>query len=189
MAARTANGRHRAFVTAPMRGPGLDKLASLADVVHEPWIDQVPLKLYDGVALADRLKTEAADIVVVEADFVNGPVWDLPLFAVAATRGDPNNIDVTGASAAKVPVLRAPGRNADAVRRACSRAADSRHSAAPPRRRRREATGGLPRRHHPLPAFPGLGAGGAERSDHRLRSCGPRPGVAPQRPWDASRHL
>ena len=36
--------RHRALVTAPMRGPGLDKLAQLAEVVHEPWTDQDPLR-------------------------------------------------------------------------------------------------------------------------------------------------
>ena len=36
--------RHRAFVTAPMRGPGLDKLKQLAEVVHEPWTDQEPLE-------------------------------------------------------------------------------------------------------------------------------------------------
>ena len=106
---------HRALVTAPMRGPGLDKLARLVDVVHEPWIDQVPLRVYDGPALAERLRSAGADIAVVEADFVNGPVWDLPLVAVAATRGDPNNVDVAAATAAGVPVLRTPGRNADAV--------------------------------------------------------------------------
>ena len=86
--------RHRAFVTAPMRGPGLDKLKELAEVVHEPWTDQQPLKLYDGAGLAKRLAAEDADIAVVEADFVDGPVFDLPLVAVAATRGDPNNVAV-----------------------------------------------------------------------------------------------
>ena len=107
--------RHRAFVTAPMRGPGFEKLKELADVVYEPWTEQEPLKLYDGPALAERLEKEGADIAVVEADFVSGPVWDLPLLAVAATRGDPNNVDVAGATSAGIPVLRTPARNADAV--------------------------------------------------------------------------
>jgi D-3-phosphoglycerate dehydrogenase len=98
-----------------MRGPGLDKLRQLADVVHEPWTDQQPLRLYDGPALAARLEAEKADIAVVEADLVSGPVFDLPLVAVAATRGDPDNVDVGAATAAGVPVLRTPGRNADAV--------------------------------------------------------------------------
>jgi len=93
----------------------LDKLEQLAEVVYEPWIEQEPLKLYDGPALAQRLESEGADIAVVEADFVSGPVWDLPLVAVAATRGEPNNVDIAGATAAGVPVLRTPGRNADAV--------------------------------------------------------------------------
>ncbi|HTW08376.1 MAG TPA: NAD(P)-dependent oxidoreductase [Acidimicrobiales bacterium] len=106
---------HRALVTAPLRGPGLDKLRRLAEVVHEPWTDQVPLRLYDGPALAARLESEGADIAVVEADFVTGPVFDLPLLAVAATRGDPNNVDIPAATKAGVPVLRTPGRNADAV--------------------------------------------------------------------------
>ena len=106
---------HRAFVTAPMRGPGLEKLKRLTEVVYEPWTEQQPLKLYDGPALAERLKSEGADIAIVEADFVNGPVWDLPLAAVAATRGDPNNVDVAGATGAGIPVLRTPARNADAV--------------------------------------------------------------------------
>jgi D-3-phosphoglycerate dehydrogenase / 2-oxoglutarate reductase len=111
----TRSGAHRAFVTAPMRGPGLHKLNALAGVVHEPWTDQRPLKLYDGPGLAERLVAERADIAVVEADLVSGPVFELPLIAVAATRGDPNNVDVEAATAAGVPVLHTPGRNADAV--------------------------------------------------------------------------
>lgn len=98
-----------------MRGPGLEKLRRLAQVVHEPWTEQQPLKLYDGPGLAARLEAEGADLAVVEADFVSGPVFDLPLLAVAATRGDPNNVDVAAATAAGVPVLYTPGRNADAV--------------------------------------------------------------------------
>jgi len=42
-------------------------------------------------------------------------VFDLPLRAIGSTRGDPTNVDVPGATAAGIPVLRAPGRNADAV--------------------------------------------------------------------------
>ena len=108
-------GHHRALVTAPMRGAGFEKLKGLAEVVYEPWIDQQPLKIYDGPGLAERLKSLGADIAVVEADFVSSPVFDLPLRAIAATRGDPNNIDVEAATAAGIPVLRTPGRNADAV--------------------------------------------------------------------------
>jgi D-3-phosphoglycerate dehydrogenase len=87
----------------------------LADVVLDPWIDQTPLRIYDGNTLAERAQKEGADIVVVESDFVSGPVFDLPLVAIGSCRGDPNNVDVAGATKAGIPVLRAPGRNADAV--------------------------------------------------------------------------
>jgi D-3-phosphoglycerate dehydrogenase / 2-oxoglutarate reductase len=102
-------------VTAPLRGPGLDKLRELADVVYDPWIDKNPLRIYTSEQLAERASAEGADIIVVESDSVGGPVFDLPLRAVASTRGDPNNVDVVGATAAGIPVLHTPGRNADAV--------------------------------------------------------------------------
>ena len=107
--------RPRALVTSPLRGAGLERLRRLADVVYDPWIDQQPLRIYDAEQLAARTKDEGASILVVEADVVAGPVFDLPLTAVASTRGDPNNVDVAAATAAGVPVLNAPGRNADAV--------------------------------------------------------------------------
>ena len=107
--------RLRALVTAPLRGPGFDKLRELADVVYDPWIDQAPLRIYTAEQLAERAAVENADVLVVESDSVSGPVFDLPLRAIASTRGDPNNVDVRGATGAGIPVLYTPGRNADAV--------------------------------------------------------------------------
>jgi D-3-phosphoglycerate dehydrogenase len=102
-------------VTAPFRGEGMSTLQALADVVYDPWIEQVPLRLYDGEKLAARIEAEGANLLVVESDSVKGPVFDIPLLCIGSCRGDPNNVDVDGATAAGIPVLRAPGRNADAV--------------------------------------------------------------------------
>jgi D-3-phosphoglycerate dehydrogenase / 2-oxoglutarate reductase len=98
-----------------LRGPGFDRLHELADVVYDPWIDHTPLRIYSAEQLAERASSESADVLVVESDSVSGPVFDLPLRAIASTRGDPNNVDVPGATKAVIPVLYTPGRNADAV--------------------------------------------------------------------------
>ncbi len=106
----------RALVTAPFRGPGLDLLRSLcSDVIVDPWIDHRPLRLYNSDQLADRVRSEAATVLIVESDSVKGPVLDLPFVAIGSCRGDPNNVDIPGATQRGIPVLRAPGRNADAV--------------------------------------------------------------------------
>lgn len=84
-------------------------------MVYDPWIDQTPLRIYSAEQLAERITAESADVVVVESDSVKGPVFDLGLRAIASTRGDPNNVDVAGATAAGIPVLNTPARNADAV--------------------------------------------------------------------------
>jgi D-3-phosphoglycerate dehydrogenase len=105
-------------VTAPLRGPGFDKLRQLADVIYDPWIserDQSPLRIYSAEQLAERISAESADVVVVESDAVRGPVFELGLRAIASTRSDPNNVDIAGATAAGIPVLNTPARNADAV--------------------------------------------------------------------------
>jgi D-3-phosphoglycerate dehydrogenase len=107
--------RHKALVTAPFRGEGWDTLNAVADVVYDPWIEHVPLRLMNGEKLAARLTAEGADILIVESDSVKGPVFDLPLVAIGSCRGDPNNVDIEAATRAGIPVLRAPGRNADAV--------------------------------------------------------------------------
>lgn len=101
--------------TAPLRGPGLDVLRALGEVVLDPWIDHQPLRLYNADQLAARISEVGASVVICEADACKGPVLDLPLEAIGSTRGDPTNVDVAGATAKGIPVLRAPGRNADAV--------------------------------------------------------------------------
>lgn len=101
-----------------MRGPGFAKLRQLADVIYDPWIHELeatPLRIYSPEQLAQRIGAEGADVVVVESDAVRGPVFDAGLRAIASTRGDPNNVDIAGATAAGIPVLNTPARNADAV--------------------------------------------------------------------------
>ena len=110
-----SNTRPRALVTAPLRGPGFDKLRQLAEVTYDPWIDQQPLRIYKAEQLAARIEELGATVVIVESDSVKGPVLEQPLVAVASTRGDPNNVDLSAATKAGIPVINAPGRNADAV--------------------------------------------------------------------------
>ncbi len=105
----------RIFSTAPLRGEGLDRLRILGEVVVDPWIDHHPLQLLSSAQLAERVAAERADVLICEADSCKGPVFDLGLRAIGSTRGDPTNVDLDGATAAGIPVLRAPGRNADGV--------------------------------------------------------------------------
>lgn len=93
----------------------METLRSVADVVYDPWIEHRPLRILDGEKLAAAVDEAGADILVVESDFVQGPVLERDLIVIGSCRGDPNNVDVEAATAAGIPVLRAPGRNADAV--------------------------------------------------------------------------
>jgi D-3-phosphoglycerate dehydrogenase len=107
--------RPKALVTAAVSGPGLDLLHQLADLVLDSWLDQPTLRIYNAEQLAQRVADEGANIVVVESDVCGAELYEQPIIAVASCRGDPNNVDIGAATAAGVPVLRAPGRNADAV--------------------------------------------------------------------------
>jgi D-3-phosphoglycerate dehydrogenase len=109
------SGRPVALVTAALRGPGLDALRDVCDVVLDPWIDQRPLRIWDGDVLAERVDEVGATVLVCEADMVTGAVLDRPLRAIGSTRGDPTNVDVAAATARGIPVLHTPGRNADGV--------------------------------------------------------------------------
>ena len=93
----------------------MDALNEMADVIYDPWIEQRPLRLYNAVDLAARIDTEGADILIVESDQVKGPVFERQLKVIGSCRGDPNNVDIAAATEAGIPVINAPGRNADAV--------------------------------------------------------------------------
>ena len=54
--------------TAPLRGPGLDQLRQLGEVVLDPWIDHQPLRLYNGEQLAERLRSDTVDTFLVHRD-------------------------------------------------------------------------------------------------------------------------
>ncbi|MGH9211484.1 MAG: NAD(P)-dependent oxidoreductase [Acidimicrobiales bacterium] len=108
-------GRLRVLSTAPLRGPALAELEEIADLVEDPWLAHDPIRLYDAKGLAERIAAEHADVVICEADRCAGPVLELPLVAIGAARGNPDNVDVAGATARGIPVLHAPGRNADGV--------------------------------------------------------------------------
>src|SRR5581483_10751616 len=103
------------LATAPLRGPGVDILRSLGDLVEEPWISETSMRLFNAEQLAERIAATGATVVICEADKCEGPVFEAGLTAVASTRGDPTNVDIAGATAAGIPVLHAPGRNADGV--------------------------------------------------------------------------
>ena len=107
--------RPKALVTAAVSGPGLDLLHQLADLVLDSWLDQPSLRIYNAAQLAERAAAEGASIVIVESDSCGADLYEQPMIAVCSCRGDPTNVDVAAATAAGVPVLRAPGRNADAV--------------------------------------------------------------------------
>jgi D-3-phosphoglycerate dehydrogenase len=103
------------LATAPLRGPGVDTLRGLGDLVEESWISSTTMRLLNADQLAARIAETGATIVICEADQCKGPVLDAGLVAIASTRGDPTNVDVAAATAKRIPVLRAPGRNADGV--------------------------------------------------------------------------
>ena len=107
--------RPKVLVTAAVRGPGLNLLNELADVVLDNWLEQPTLRIYNDEQLAEQIASHGANIVVTETDRCSAKVFAQPLLAVASCRGDPTNVDVPAATEAGIPVLRAPGRNADAV--------------------------------------------------------------------------
>src|ERR1700693_4246429 len=84
-------------------------------VVHEDWRERHAI-YFDGSEFAARIAAAGADLLVVEADLVHEEVLNAgPLRLIGCCRVDPINIGVARATELGIPVLFAPGRNADAV--------------------------------------------------------------------------
>ncbi len=112
---RRAKAAHRpkALVTAAFDDASIERLRGFADVEYASFRDR--MQLLTGASLVSALAD--CDVLVTEVDVVDAKALEkLPnLRVVAACRGDAVNVDVAACSAFGIPVLFAPGRNADAV--------------------------------------------------------------------------
>ena len=105
----------RILSLAALRGPDLEALHTLGEVELDPWNAYVPIKLHSADDLISRVA--GVDVLIVEADHVPARLFEeRPEIRIVATcRADPLNVDVDAATRAGVPVVHAPGRNANGV--------------------------------------------------------------------------
>lgn len=110
-------GRPGLYSTAYLVGPGRERLAARFDLTVQPWLEPRPPKLLSEDEIVAAVDAAGASVLVVEADVVGAAFYRAcpQVAVVAATRGDPWNLDVAAATAAGVLALRTPGRNAGAV--------------------------------------------------------------------------
>ncbi len=103
----------RILVTATLDEWGVERLSSFGEVSYEGFSDKK--RLLAGKKLVRAL--EGVDVFVTEVDQVRAKVLSQVnrLQVIACCRADPVNIDVSAATEMGIPVLHAPGRNAQAV--------------------------------------------------------------------------
>ena len=113
LSAAGASTQPRMLVTADLDDDSLARLREIGPVEHAPFREA--MRLLAGPALVEAL--EGVEVFVTEVDVIDAAALaKLPaLRAIATCRGDAVNVDIDACSAFGVPVLHAPGRNAEAV--------------------------------------------------------------------------
>ena len=105
----------RALITASFDPAARARLERHMEVVHEDWRERHHI-YFDGAAFVRRILDAGADVLIVEADMVGADVIEAcTLRLIGCCRGEPVNVDVDAATRRGIPVVHAPGRNADAV--------------------------------------------------------------------------
>ncbi|MHA1137556.1 MAG: NAD(P)-dependent oxidoreductase [Candidatus Thorarchaeota archaeon] len=105
----------RVLVTAPITESGISELKDAGlEVDYQSWPDTGNLHL--GESLLQTIKSGNYDIVIVEGDEIKEEIIEqTELKLIGSVRGSPNNISLQAATAKKIPVIAAPGRNTIAV--------------------------------------------------------------------------
>jgi len=105
--------RTRILISASMDDESLAALGELGDITYKSFRDTH--SLLTGPGLVEAL--QGHEVFICEVDPVDTESIQKckDLRVIATCRGDPVNIDIPGMTALGIPVINAPGRNADAV--------------------------------------------------------------------------